>query len=467
MILVVQTPRSHAPERDYILDVLLGDFLGLPWRRVSDERRDVRITLADQPGEICLPDMLFSVPDTDWLAEASMPRRPLPHWDTRDLADDITLVEPVVPLIYGDPNPRAQSEGGAVTLPVDIFGSAFFMLCRYEELVTPDRDGHDRFPAGASVAFQEGFLERPVVDEYVEILWSAMSALWPRLQRKRHRARTFVTCDVDSAISFRGRWLPVIRRMGGDLLEHRSCSLAIRTPVSAWRTSRGDLGADPDWAGLHWMMDINEQAGHSVAFYFIPKVTDGRFDKPVSMDDPRTRALLREMSGRGHEVGIHPGYQTYRNPETMEDSISSLRSVLHEEGIQQTEIGGRQHFLRWESPTTARLWDTNDLAYDSTLSYADRPGFRCGTCREYPLFDLEQRVPLRLRERPLVVMECSVIASRYLGLGYSDAALEHMLFLRNICHQFQGNFTFLWHNSHLRHQQDKRFYRALIGDSAK
>ncbi|MCC7280007.1 MAG: hypothetical protein IT487_17040 [Chromatiaceae bacterium] len=35
------------------------------------------------------------------------------------------------------------------------------------------------------------------------------------------------------------------------------------------------------------------------------------------MDDPRLRALLREIHARGHEIGIHPGYHTYRHPEAL------------------------------------------------------------------------------------------------------------------------------------------------------
>ena len=45
-----------------------------------------------------------------------------------------------------------------------MFGSAFFMLTRYEELVVADRDQYGRFPAAASVAGREGFLGVPVVD---------------------------------------------------------------------------------------------------------------------------------------------------------------------------------------------------------------------------------------------------------------------------------------------------------------
>lgn len=168
MTLVVETPDTRSSERDYNLGVLLDDFLGLPWQWVRSKRRDVRIKLEAQPGEICLPDILLSVVDADWLTPGSMLQRPLPQWDTRDLVDEITLVDSVVPVIYGDRKPLTRKDGNAITLPVDIFGSAFFMLLRYEELVISERDEHDRFPAWASLAYKEGFLERLIVDEYVK-----------------------------------------------------------------------------------------------------------------------------------------------------------------------------------------------------------------------------------------------------------------------------------------------------------
>ena len=218
--------------------------------------------------------------------------------------------------------------------------------------------------------------------------------------------------------------------------------LAWRNLHGQWRARRGDHSLDPHRAGLAHIMDVNERAGRAVAFYFIPENPDPRLDNRVSLDDPRLRAL-REIHARGHEIGIHPGYQTYRHPEALARSVATLRRVLAEEGIDQPRLGGRQHFLRWETPTTARLWDDQGLDYDSTLSFADRPGFRCGTCREYPLYDLHQRRPLRLREPPLIVMECSVIAERYLGLGYSDQALALMQGYRDTCHRFGGDFTLL------------------------
>lgn len=61
-------------------------------------------------------------------------------------------------------------------------------------------------------------------------------------------------------------------------------------------------------------------------------------------------------------------------------------------------------------------------------------------------------------------MECSVIAERYLGLGYTDAALELMLALKARALRHGGDFTLLWHHSHLTTARDREFYQALVAE---
>ena len=46
MTLVVEAPPAYEPERRYVLDVVLGDWLGLDWRLEVSDRSDVRITAA-------------------------------------------------------------------------------------------------------------------------------------------------------------------------------------------------------------------------------------------------------------------------------------------------------------------------------------------------------------------------------------------------------------------------------------
>ena len=74
-------------------------------------------------------------------------------------------------------------------------------------------------------------------------------------------------------------------------------------------------------------------------------------------------------------------------------------------GVEQAQWGGRQHYLRWENPETWRACEDAGLAHDSTLGFSAGSGFRTGACVDHPVFDLRARRALRLRERPLVVMD--------------------------------------------------------------
>lgn len=140
--LLIATPDTHPAERDYSLGVILGEFLGLPWRRVRSPDAAIRLRLCDAPGEIRLPDDFFSHPEHDWRTPATPPQLPLPIWDSRALAADITLTDPRVPLITHGASPRpippaptATPSEPRIDLPIDVFGAAFFMLSRYEEAV--------------------------------------------------------------------------------------------------------------------------------------------------------------------------------------------------------------------------------------------------------------------------------------------------------------------------------------------
>lgn len=464
MPLIIETPNTRIAERQYILSVILDEFLGLPWHWQPADRDDVRITLSDQSGAVILPDVLFSVAEADWLAEASMPLRPLAHWDTLDLVDGINIVDPVVPVLYGSNALHITRTDASTTLPLDIFGSAFFMLSRYEEMVTPDRDEHDRFPAWASVACKEGFLERPIVDEYLEILWAAMRQLWPRLERKRRVFRIKVSHDVDRPVLYGFKsWSRVARMMAGHALKRRDPKAFVSAPYCKVATRRTLCQSDP-YNTFNWLMDLSEANDLRSAFYFICGRTDVRRDAEYDPEHPAIRELMRRIHRRGHEIGLHPSYGSYQQPDVIRREAERLRRICAEEDIEQSTWGGRMHYLRWEQPTTLQAWDDAGMSYDSTMSYADRPGFRCGTCFEYSAFNSVTRRPLRLRVRPLIVMECTVISDSYMGLGAGQAAHEKIEELKRSCRKVDGNFTLLWHNSYFHNPELRQLYARIINE---
>ncbi len=466
----VELPPGRPAERRYVCEVVLGEFLGIPFDLAAAQRSDVRITCPGDPEgrELLLADVLLAVEPARWLQPDSLPVRPLRRWAAADEGIDALLADAELPVLYGAPAASGRfSEVGQrrAAVGVDLLGSIFFMLTRYEELVVRERDRHDRMPAAAGLPATEGALDRPLVNEYVEALWAILRRLWPALRRRERRFRLLVSHDVDWPYCTFGRGLGTAARgCAGDLWHRRSPRLAGRRLVSFARTR----GSNPD-ADLcntfDLLMDLSERHGVRSAFYFIAGHTAGEVDGIYRLSDPSIESLLKRIHERGHEIGLHPSYHTYRDGGQLAREYAALREAAAAAGIVQDEWGGRQHVLRWEAPTTWEHWEAAGLDYDSTLGFADRPGFRCGTCWEYPVFSLRTGTPLRLRERPLIVMDVSLVERRYLNLS-PEAALETGCRLLERCRRFRGDFTLLWHNSQLLLPAHLAIYRRLLEQGA-
>ncbi|WP_413171088.1 polysaccharide deacetylase family protein [Anabaena azotica] len=461
MALTIQIPNTYEPERRYILSVLMKEFLGLDIQIQVANRKEVLIT-QDDHRQLFIVDGLFNTPLQQWLQPVSLPQQPLKIWDLASTPLRVTTVEPHIPVIYGnDPgNPDffRQSEL-EIYLGLDIFGSAFFMLTRYEEVIKPERNHVDRFPATASLAYQEGFLDRPIINEYLEILWACLKHLWTQLERKNRQFQLKLTCDVDKPFELHPftikQW---IRRLGGDFLVRHDLklvtSLAINGCMASLRLPYYDRLDTFDW-----LMDHSEEIGVKSAFYFIAgySPSDPRYD----ISDSRICGLIKKIISRGHEVGLHPSYDTYLNPEKLILEAKTLRSVLQERLNIELPIGGRQHYLRWKATDSWQHWEDASLVYDSSVYFAEHSGFRAGVCYEYSTFNLITRQHLKLKEYPLILMDASLLLSKYMNLSCADATQKINL-LKNRCKLFNGIFVSLWHNDQLFKTKYKNLYTNII-----
>jgi len=443
----------------------MHDFLGIDIQTVIEDRNDVLIeeNHTSNGRKLRIADILFQTLDNQWLTRYSLPKQPLSIWDTTCISNDLPLMSSRLPVIYGcqveqpgsTKNYLIQNQD-ELYLGLDIFGSSFFMLTRYEEIVIPDRDEHDRFPAKASLACQEGFVERPIINEYLEILWACLQKLWPGLKRKKREYRLCLSHDVDEILSVVGKPLKqVIRRIGGDIIVRRDPTLALRSMQAAWR---GHAEKDP-CNTFDFIMDVSEKNGVTSTFNFKTDLGNTKYDQTYSMDQPWARHCIRRIVQRGHLIGFHPTYGSYLNAERTKTEYQRLKKVAEEEGAEQNEWGGRQHYLRWQNPATWQHWDDAGLNYDSTVGFADLIGFRTGCCYEYPVFNLEERKKLKLRERPLIVMEGVALK----GNGtFKNEFREKISHLNQICRRFKGDFTLLWHNDRVISRQQQETYISTL-----
>lgn len=464
-MLKIQIPDNYHLERRYILSVMLSEFFGLEYQIQTYNGRDIKITANDE-NILLIADGLFAVPKEHWLKPASLPRQPLKAWDLSKLPFTITTVNQLLPLIFGeDPNTSEFfiCSRNKIHLGLDIFGSAFFMLTCYEEVVKTERDDHNRFPAAASLAYQEGFLDRPIVNEYLEILWACLKQLWPGLQRKERHFQIYASHDVDEPFAFATiSPLRFVKHCARDILIRHSPRLLLKDAALWLKIKNGDVRADP-YNTFELIMDINERHNLKSVFNFITYGVVKGLDGFYNMDHPLIRALLHKIHQRGHEIGLHPSYNTFQDAAQTKKEFERLKKVCALEGIKQSTWGSRQHYLRWETPTTFQNLTDSGLSYDTTLLFADTAGFRCGVCYEFPTFNVLTRQQLHLRERPLVLMEETFFNERSMNLGQKlDMVLQTMLKYKKRCHLFNGDFTLLWHNNRFIDKQQFELYEHIL-----
>ena len=465
MTLVIRLPDKHIAERLYICKVIFEEFLGVEYRTEFYDSINTEITMQDDSlnKTLYIEDAFLSIPDSEWLNEGSMPIIPLKVWDLSVTPLQNFVVMSKLPVIYGaDPsNPDFfRVNKNHIKLGLDILGSAFFMLTRYEELLKPDRDEHGRFPASASLAYQEGFLDRPIINEYLEILWWCLKYLWPRLERKKRLFRVSLSHDVDSPYAY--AFQPLYKNLiacGGDIVKRKSISLATSRFLNWLIVKNGNIEKDPNNT-FNYIMDISEKYNIKSIFNF-QVLNSSQYDANYSLDHPYMQYLLKLISNRGHEIGLHPGYNTIRDSEETKAAFLHLKSACDKLGIKQDQWGGRQHYLRWQAPYTWQNYEDAGFDYDNTLSYADHAGFRCGICYDYSVFNLLTRSELKLKERPLVVMECSILENKYMGFDYSEA-FDYIAGLINNCSLYNGVFSLLWHNNRLKDEMDLSLYGNIV-----
>jgi len=461
--LAVQLPTGLAPERRYAVDVVLNHFLGLPYRvqpATVAGANWIRLSTPDGRS-LYLPDVFFAGAEPHWRHKRSLPNHMAGTWrQVRQIAPDDKSLPQTLPILFGRALPQGgwwQTDGTTAQLGIDVFGTAFFGLSRYEETTQPSPalDVHGRFPAAASIAAALGLLERPFVDEAIAVFAAALQLLWPEYRQRRWRFAVVPSHDIDEPFAFALHGpLRAIRRVGGDIVRRRNLRRAYDTARHYLAFLRG--APDP-YDTYTWLLLQAERAGWQTTFNFMA-AHPWRHDPGYAIEHPHVQARIDQIRRRGHAIGFHPSYRSIDAPQRWDQEWQRLRTA-----VSGPIYGGRQHFLRFCVPHTWRLWADHGFAYDSTLGFADHIGFRAGTSRPFPVFDIAARRTLPLLERPLVAMDTTLTKHRYMRLGTGTEAWERLIALKDACRRHGGEFTLLWHNARLWDGEQRALYRALIG----
>ncbi len=332
--------------------------------------------------------------------------------------------------------PVRVREDGSILFAIDLIATILFMLTRWEEIVIAQRDSHDRLPATASVAYRQGFLDQPVVDRYAIILQAWLQKRFPSWQRPQRGFSLRLSHDIDHLRRFLHP-NEALRQTIHDLWRQKRPVWALED-IRDFLMGRLWLDHNPYLSAMDNLAQLDEQAGYRGVFYIMAAVP-AAYDEGFPVHTPALVRRLRELSARGHIIGIHPGYHTYLDPIRYQAEKARLETTLG-----RNIHHARQHYLRFRVPDTWRIAAQAGVVEDATLGYHDHEGFRCGTAHPFPVFDLIADHTLPVREHPLHVMDSTLITYRGLTPAQGLARLRH---LARRVQEVGGEMHLLWHNT--------------------
>ena len=389
---------------------------------------------------------------------------PFSYWDPVKESWYSVLGDPLpCPGLSSPHHPLIEKKTNIHLIHYDILGLIYWGLNRVEEIGCEDLDEHERFPASASHAFRHGYLDRPIIDEWINVLVQVIQRQWPQQKIKTPVPDISITCDVDYPFKFQFTWLGMLKTFVGDFFKRLDPLVAFKNLTLQLRAYWGNHDKDPFFKNLNWMMEVSEKNKCRMTFYFLAGGVH-KLDGDALLDYPPVRSLLREMSERGHKIGLHPSHQTFPDVKLLESEINKMVTVLTDEKIQNEVLCSRQHYLRWKTPKTAQNLSLSEIYRDSSLGYADHVGFRSGTCFEYTMFDPVGDQKMNLVQNPLVLMDVSLLKAKYMGIhGESDRKKLTKSLIRKVI-LLGGSCSLLWHNSAFEEQSHYDFFESIFAE---
>ncbi|MGM0651036.1 MAG: DUF7033 domain-containing protein, partial [Bacteroidota bacterium] len=314
----VQIPDNFVEEREYILSVLLHDFLGLNYEITINDNTDEYLIILPKKKEIIFKDGFFGkIENDDYLKSNYLPDHP------QYLKSDFCSGQNI-PVIYGNTNIDVSSN--RITCGIDIFASAFFLLTRWEEMVCNRKDVHGRMPENDIYVKKYDLHRRPVVNEYLTFLWHMILKLEPGMKRKTAQYNPVITHDVDMLTRY-ANIKQYLRAIAGDIVHRKNPLLWFKTSFDFLCYQVG-LKKDT-YDTFDYLMTISERYQLTSHFYFMPG-KPGAKEVKYDISGKRAENTINNIKDRQHIVGLHGTYNAYNNARLFGKELDRIKKLYPE-----------------------------------------------------------------------------------------------------------------------------------------
>ncbi|GCD80680.1 polysaccharide deacetylase family protein [Schleiferia thermophila] len=315
-------------------------------------------------------------------------------------------------------------------LRFDVFSAVFYLISRYEEYLPHVKDVHGRFQPTESLAFRQGFLQKPVVNRWCLRLRESICQKYRGFQIKKSGFTYTATIDVDNTYAYKGKGF--VRSIGSLINDLRSLNfLQFKN-----RFLTVFFGKKDPFDTIDYQIELFSRLGIEVIYFYLYS-RFGPFDRNLPIHSPSHQQHIKFVADFA-SVGSHPSYRASEDFEELEYEITSLEST-----IRRPITKSRMHYLRFFLPSTFRHLMELGITDEYSMGYAQVPGFRAGICTPYPFYDLEMETSTDLIIHPFALMETTFIDY----LKYSPKQAAPVIFsLIDEVYSVGGHLITVWHN---------------------
>jgi hypothetical protein len=330
--------------------------------------------------------------------------------------------------------------------PFDIFSAAFYLLSRYEEYLSHEKDEYGRYDYKSSLAYHEGFLNQPLVNKWIEELRKTIRIKFANLQLPTPNFTFLPTYDIDEAYAFLHK--PLWRRLGGavkDLLKGEFRNIAFRKNVLQGKKK------DP-YDSYEWMNSLHEKFSLRPVYFFLLAEKTRGYDKNNPPNHPAIKGLIKQHALQ-YSIGIHPSWHSGDEESLLWKEKKYLEEVS---GVPVTK--SRQHYIRFTMPGTFRKLISAGITEDYSMGYGSINGFRASVASPFCWYDLEKEEKTTLQLFPFCYMDAN---SFYEQKYTAEEALDEMLHYYKEVKNVNGLLITLWHNNFLGGDSKNKHWRAM------
>lgn len=326
----------------------------------------------------------------------------------------------------------------------DVFAAVFYLISRYEEYLPHQKDEYGRYAHTNSIAYKQEFLNRPIVNIWIDEFSKALQKHSPSLEIVKPFFNSIITHDIDMAWSFKHKG--ILRNIGGFLKQPSVNRLLVLLRVKK----------DPFDSYGFIDENIKNKRIKSLFFFLLArKVSD--YDKNISPKSYAFKKLIVNMS-RKYTLGIHPSWQS-----NFKDKLMKHEKIKLEIITEQYITHSRQHYIKFSLPDTYQELIKAGISNEFSMGYGSINGFRASVASSFFWYDLSKEETTSLRLHPFCFMDANSHYEQHQSIEQSQ---QELMYYYEIIKKYNGLFIPIFHNNFLGTNKEfkgwKEIYTQLI-----